>query len=463
MFKKLLKNTEERKYEHSSNSEYIQKDILINLFNDLIQGNPRKLTLEDVDCGDIIDKWNEVIDTLCGSRRKSVLEVNDLLQSVTRMDSVRDIIKSVDTQTEALHSMSANSEELAASIEDVSSMSQKMSQYSNDTKQASETGLSSVSHSIEFVKKSFDDIEIINNQMQIVKEKTHKINEIIDIVKGIADQTGLLALNASIEAARAGEQGKGFAVVANEVKKLAEHTTNSVLDIQKNVSNLQNDIDSSVNKIEQTSKQLDSGKQLVNNSLDSISLIDNSIDTVNETVNQVTANTEEQTAVTQSFTSSIMELSQQADYIDNSCVGIGKIIYDLSKKIDSIRLDMVKDRFCLTDCDMMDVYETDHLLWRWKVYNMLLGNEKVNINVVGDYKGCRLGKWYYGIECDKFRDNKTFIELEKPHMELHDAAREAVIAYERGDIKLAEQCLKKMDTCSKAVFALMGQMKKVLF
>ncbi|AKN30934.1 chemotaxis protein [Clostridium carboxidivorans P7] len=462
MFKKLLKNTEEKKSEYLSNAEYIHKDVLIKLFSDVIQGKPRKLTLDDVKCSDVVDKWNEVIDVLCSSRRKSVLEVNDLLQKVTRMDSVRDIIKSVDTQTEALHSMSANSEELAASIEEVSNMSQKMSQYSSDTKQVSEAGVSSVSESIEFVKKSFEDIEIINNKMQMVKEKTHKINEIIDIVKGIADQTGLLALNASIEAARAGEHGKGFAVVANEVKKLAEHTTNSVLDIQNNVSALQNDIDSSVNKIEQTSKQLDSGKQLVNNSLDSINLIDHSIDTVNETVDQVTANTEEQTAVTQSFTSSIMELSQHADYIDNGCVGMGKTIYDLSKKIDSIRLDMIEDRFCLTDCDMINVYETDHLLWRWKVYNMFLGNEKVNINVVGDYKGCRLGKWYYGIGCDKFRDNKAFIELEKPHIELHDAAKEAVIAYERGDIKLAEQCLEKMDMCSKKVFTLMGGIKKLL-
>ena len=67
------------------------------------------------------------------------------------------------------------------------------------------------------------------------------------------------------------------------------------------------------------------------------------------TIIQVAANTEEQTAVTQSFTSSIMELSQQADYIDNSCQTTGKAIYDLSKRIDFIRLEIVKDRFCLTD------------------------------------------------------------------------------------------------------------------
>ncbi|EET85482.1 hypothetical protein CcarbDRAFT_4057 [Clostridium carboxidivorans P7] len=172
MFKKLLKNTEEKKSEYLSNAEYIHKDVLIKLFSDVIQGKPRKLTLDDVKCSDVVDKWNEVIDVLCSSRRKSVLEVNDLLQKVTRMDSVRDIIKSVDTQTEALHSMSANSEELAASIEEVSNMSQKMSQYSSDTKQVSEAGVSSVSESIEFVKKSFEDIEIINNKMQMVKEKT---------------------------------------------------------------------------------------------------------------------------------------------------------------------------------------------------------------------------------------------------------------------------------------------------
>ncbi|MFL0246426.1 methyl-accepting chemotaxis protein [Candidatus Clostridium stratigraminis] len=462
MFKKFKKGTKEKEV-NNRGSEYIHKELLIKAFTEIIEGKTIKVNIEELGSKDVADKCNELISVLCESRRKSILEINEILRMVTRMDSVRDMIKSVDTQTEALHSMSASSEELTASIEDVSNMSQEVSENSNEAKQITETGVKNITDSIEFVRKSFDDIEIIDNHMQGVKEKTNTINQIIDIVKEIADQTNLLALNAAIEAARAGEQGRGFAVVAGEVKKLAENTKNSVLNIQKNVLDLQNDIDLSVNKINQTSRQLESGKQLVDDAFQSINLIDNSIDTVNETIIQVAANTEEQTAVTQSFTSSITKLSEQADYIDNSCQDTGRMIYDLSKKIDSIRLEMVKNRLCLTDSDMVEIYKTDHLLWRWKVYNMLLGNEKVDINVVGDYKQCRLGKWYYGIECDKFRNNKLFNELEKPHIELHNIAKEAVIAYEKNNIKAAEEGLKNMDKCSEKVFAILDEMKVTLF
>lgn len=93
---------------------------------------------------------------------------------------------------------------------------------------------------------------------------------------------------------------------------------------------------------------------------------------------------------------------------------------------------------------------------------MLLGNEKVDINTASDYKQCRLGKWYYGIDCDKFRDNKTFIELEKPHKELHELAKDAVVEYERNNIKSAEQCLEKMDICSGKVITLLNKLKEML-
>lgn len=457
MFKKS--NLKKDKY---TNSDYIHKDILIKLFSDAIEGKVSTLTADDTECSEVIAKWNEMVTLLCENRKKTILDVNALLQAVTQMDYVRSMIQKVNTQTESLHSMSTNSEQLSASIEDVSNMSQKVSENSNKAKQITEIGVKNISNSIEFVKKSFDDIDTVDKQMQGVKEKTHKINDVIDIVKEIADQTNLLALNAAIEAARAGEQGKGFSVVADEVGKLAENTKESVLNIQKNILELEEDISSSVEKINGTSQQLNSGKNLVASALESINSIDKSIDTVNETIIQVAANTEEQTSATHSFANNIISLSQHADYLNISCNDIGKAIYNLSKQVDSIRIEVVKDQFCLSESDMIDIYKTDHLLWRWKVYNMLLGNEKIDINLVSDYKQCRLGKWYYETAHDKFKDNKLFIEMEEPHIELHMAAKNAAIAYEKNDIKTAEECLKKMDICSKKVFGMLDELKKML-
>lgn len=461
MFQKVLKRSSKDTVQYK-NSEYIHKDILIKLISDVIDGKSTGISTDDIECSEVVNKWNEMTNMICITKREILIDVNKVLQEVTGMDSIRDMVKSVNTQTDALHLMSSNSEELTASIEDVSNMAQKVSENSNDTKQVTGKGVETISNSIKFVKESFDNIVSIDGQMKSVKSKTLTINEIINIVKEIADQTNLLSLNASIEAARAGEHGKGFAVVANEVKKLAEHTKNSVVNIQDNITSLQKDIDLSVEKVSEASQQLDEGKQLVDEALESINLIHNSIDSVNDTIMQVAANTEEQTAAVESFTSNVTELSKQADYIDNNCHNIGKYIYDLSKKIDLIRLEMIKNRFCVTDSDMIEIYKTDHLLWRWRVYNMLLGNEKVNIDEVKDYKKCRLGLWYYGVECDKFRDNKVFIELEKPHIELHKLATEATIAYEKNDIRTAEECLKKMDECSVKVFALMDELEKLL-
>lgn len=158
---------------------------------------------------------------------------------------------------------------------------------------------------MDFVKTSFDDIEAVNKMMVDVKKKTETINQIVDIVKGIADQTNLLELNAAIEAARAGESGRGFAVVADEVRKLAEHTKQSVDDIQRNVGEL------------------------------------------SDIVTQVAANTQEQTAAIETFANGTSEIAAKSEDVVLKCNSIGEKIFDLSKDIDTLRVNMVNNSNCL--------------------------------------------------------------------------------------------------------------------
>jgi methyl-accepting chemotaxis protein len=192
--------------------------------NSIIEGKTVYLNGEELGNADIADKWNSMIKYFCNDRQQIAMQINGLLEHVTRMDFVKSMIDGVGSQTEGLHTMAGSSQEMAASIEEVAGLAQSVSSSAVESDNIVDDGINSVSKAFDFVKTSFSEIELIDNQMKGVMERTHKINQIIGIVKGIADQTNLLALNAAIEAARAGEQGRGFAVVAEEVKKLAEHT-----------------------------------------------------------------------------------------------------------------------------------------------------------------------------------------------------------------------------------------------
>jgi methyl-accepting chemotaxis protein len=99
----------------------------------------------------------------------------------------------------------------------------------------------------------------------------------------------------------------------------------------------------------------------------------------------------------QSFAEETLILAEKSGFIKDICLNPGNEIYELSKQIDNIRIEMLTDNKHLSEADMIEVYIVDHLLWRWRIYSMLLGFEKVNIYVASDHKNCRLGKLYYRV------------------------------------------------------------------
>ncbi|MDF2531172.1 MAG: hypothetical protein K0Q65_753 [Clostridia bacterium] len=442
--------------------EYSLTNELIYLLKELSSG-------KCVHAGDLLkdneelsEVWDTMVDTISSERRKNIISVNHMLGYITDMTFIKDMIDEVRVQNDALHTITASSEEMSASIDDVSQRTQRVASFVTDSVKMTSESNKHMNDAFSFVQQSFEAVNTINSDMTELTERMRRIEQVVDIIKGIADQTNMLALNAAIEAARAGEQGKGFSVVAGEVRNLAEHTKLSISNIQENIEGLRSKITSVVLYANNTASELDSGKRLVNQVITSNAAVVESIKQLNDEIMQIAANTQEQTAVTEEFTQKTSDLSQSADNILKECDKTGLGILKLSQLNNEIRLGVLNSASCLHEVDLLDICKTDHLMWRWRVYNMILGYENIDINAIGDHLECRLGKWYYSEEQKKLKENKVFIAMEQPHIELHQLAKEAAVAYAKGNVSEAERALVKMNECSKKVIDALESLKKFL-
>ena len=137
-------------------------------------------------------------------------------------------------------------------------------------------------------------------QVETLGQRSAEISTIAGVIKEIADQTNLLALNAAIEAARAGEQGRGFAVVADEVRKLAERTAKATQEISGMIALIQNDTKIAVDGMRSGAAQVEEGVGLVHSSQEALQRIKHEMDDTIQRVNEIShASSEQQEAMTQ--------------------------------------------------------------------------------------------------------------------------------------------------------------------
>lgn len=393
-----------------------------------------------------------------------VTELTNLIDANTKIMYMKDLIKRLDHQTLDIQTSTAATEQLSASIGEVAHSSSQIAEKTTESVDNVANGKSTIEKALNDIFKTDDTFQEIVQSFYKLQDHVKDIESVVKLINEIADQTNLLALNASIEAARAGEHGKGFSVVAQEVRKLAEGTVNALNEVSENVNALKNYSTTMSHSISEASEKIQVATTEAKESLPLLNAIVEAIESINMDVANTAAITEEQAAAIDEITQRMMQLSQLQEEIREYGENTSESVYNLSNEINRFRIDVVENNpVHLSSISLLQLSKADHLLWKWRVYNMLLGIEQLTPEDVSSHKECRLGKWYFSEKTQHlFKNVDAYHQLDAVHEEVHYAAKNAVVEFNNGNTDGAEKYLNDIEQASNKVIYYLNELIELL-
>lgn len=214
------------------------------------------------------------------------------------------VASAMNQMTTTVHEVARNAEQAAVSA--------------HEATDETANGHAVVDETISSINKLASEVETAAEVIQQLEKDSENIGAILDVIRGISEQTNLLALNAAIEAARAGEQGRGFAVVADEVRTLASRTQKSTEEIQQMIENLQSGTAQAVNVMKSGRQQAQTSVDNAGRAGESLGTIAGSVATISEMNTQIATAAEQQTAVAEEINRNINNISELGQHVTSS-------------------------------------------------------------------------------------------------------------------------------------------------
>jgi len=255
----------------------------------------------------MLEKFQAIVGQVNGSATQMSAAAEQL--SVITQETASEILE----QTSQTDQVATAINEMSATVQEVARNASEAASAANETTQQAGVGRQVVNAAIDSMDKLAGEIEQASSVIAKLEEDGVKIGAVLDVIRGIAEQTNLLALNAAIEAARAGEQGRGFAVVADEVRTLASRTQESTQEIQQMIESLQSGTVAAVAAMESSRNQAQISVEKISSAGDSLSTIVSSIGRINDMNTQISSAAEEQTIVAEEINNNVVKISSIAE------------------------------------------------------------------------------------------------------------------------------------------------------
>ncbi|WP_279504566.1 methyl-accepting chemotaxis protein [Aeromonas veronii] len=238
--------------------------------------------------------------------------------------------RETDQVVTAVTEMSSTAQEVAASASNAATAT-------SDAARESDAARGVVSGAINSINRLVGEVHTASGVIEQLAQETAKIGSVVEVIRGIAEQTNLLALNAAIEAARAGEQGRGFAVVADEVRSLAGRTQQSTKEINEMLQRLQGGVKQAVEVMQASEDRSQETVQEASHIASSLDSMVMAVSTINDMNIQIATAAEEQHAVSEEINKNLVAIQQIVSELTSAAVESNSTTRDLANTGDKLR------------------------------------------------------------------------------------------------------------------------------
>ena len=281
-----------------------------------------------------IDATAHDVGSLIAELRQQASEIEDTAATLSRTSEA--LAGAAATQNDASHAMASGVGQMAASIRMVSDNARSADAHTRETRQQAARGQDATRDVITQMASIEQAVSAAAARIQQLGEASEHISTVVSVIREVADQTNLLALNAAIEAARAGEQGRGFAVVADEVRKLAERTAASTQEIARMVESIQTGTNDAIQGMASARQQVATGVEKVEASGRTMSVIETGAEEVATIAAEMSTSLRQQAAASSGIGEEVARISQisgQNDASAREALGAASTLARLSRRM----------------------------------------------------------------------------------------------------------------------------------